>query len=193
MAKKIPSRKPSAKAQRVSSSSVARSGNSVRKKSGESKEHESSLSVRTPKESKLRFLLDAGIIVPEEIPSDEDSIPLDFTRLSNKGIGQLHSRYAVRHAHVIFNAAKLAADAATLKRELRMEKAKFRIRHRGEKKNIVDAMMEDEDTITDIEDKLLEVDAKVDLLAAVAIGYETIRNAASREIARRMGERAAID
>jgi hypothetical protein len=141
----------------------------------------------------LRFLKDAGVIVPEEIPSDEDSVPLDFTRLSNRGIGALHSRYAVRHSHAIFNAAKLSADAAQLKRELRMEKAKFRLRHKSEKVNIVNAMMEEDEMILGLEDKLLEVDAKVDLISAVAEGYESIRNAASREIARRMGERAATD
>lgn len=141
----------------------------------------------------MRFLTDAGIIVPEEIPSDEDSIPLDFTRLSSKGIGAIQSRYAVRHAHAIYNVAKLAADEASLKRDLRLERAKFRMKHKDEKYNVVNAMMEDDENIAEIEDKILEVQAKVVVLAAVAQGYEDLRNAASREMSRRIGERAQID
>lgn len=136
----------------------------------------------------MQFLKDAGIIVPGEIPADEDRVPLDFTRLSNRGIGQLQSRYAVRHAHAIFNAAKLGADAAQLKRDLRLEKAKFRLRHKGEKFTVINSMMEEDDTIAEIEDALTEVEMKVDLLAAVAGGYEDLRNAASREMTRRISE-----
>jgi hypothetical protein len=141
----------------------------------------------------LRFLKDAGIIVPEEIPSDEDTIPLDFTRLSNRGIGHLQSRYAVRHAHAIFAASKVGTDAAAIKRELRLEKAKFRLKHKKEKVNVVAAMMDDNDTISELETTLAEVEAKAELLDAVAAGYADIRDAASREITRRMGERASVD
>jgi hypothetical protein len=193
MTQKKKSRRPSAKARRHSNSKDAPSGNSVRKKSGKSKEKLEGLRVRTPNDSKLAFLDEAGVIVPEEIPSDEDNVPLDFTRLSNRGIGHLQSRYAVRHAHAIFNAAKVGADAAALKRELRLEKAKFRLHHKKEKVNVVAAMMEDDDEISELEDKLLEVEAKEDLLQAVAQGYADLRDAASREITRRMGERAAVD
>lgn len=141
----------------------------------------------------MKYLRDAGIVTPEEIPPDEDSVPLDFTRESNQGIGALQSRYAVRHAHAIFNAAKLTSDAATLKRELRMERAKFRVRYKDEKVNVVQAMMEMDDEITELEGKLLEVEAKEGLLSAVAQGYADLRDAASREITRRMQERAAVD
>jgi hypothetical protein len=143
----------------------------------------------------LQFLRDAGIIVPEEIPSDEDHVPLDFTRLSNRGIGHMQSRYAVRHAHAIFAASKLGADAAALKRELRLEKAKFRLKakHKALKVNVVNAMMDQDATISDLEEKLQEVEARGDILDAVAQGYADIRDAASREITRRMGERAATD
>lgn len=131
--------------------------------------------------------------MPEEIPSDEDHVPLDFTKLSSKGIGGIQSRYAVRHSHAIFNVAKLAADQAHLRRDLRMEKAKFRMKHRNEKLNVVNAMMEDDPTISEFEDKLMEIDAKIGVLSAVAQGYEDLRNAASREMSRRIGERAQID
>lgn len=193
MAKEIPSRHRNAKRRRASNSSAARSETTVGKKSKRSKDETPTLSVRTPKDSPLKFLKEAGIIVPEEIPSDDDRVPLDFTRLSNRGIGQMQSRYAVRHAHAIFNAAKLSADAAQLKRDLRLEKAKFRLRNKGEKVNVINSMMEEEDTIVEIEDKLTSVEMKVDLIGAVAAGYEDLRNAASREMTRRLGERAATD
>ncbi len=143
----------------------------------------------------MQFLSEAGIIVPEEIPSDEDHVPLDFTRTSNREIGHLQSRYAVRHAHAIYAASKLGADSAAIKRELRLEKAKFRLkkRHRAEKVNVVTAMMEQDTTISELEDTLQEVEARCDLLDAIAQGYADIRDAASREITRRMGERAAVD
>lgn|SRR5215469_8987543 len=193
MVVKKKSRRPSATRRGSSNSRAVRSGNSVRKKSGKSNVSDGVLRVRTPKDSRLAYLADAGIIVPEEIPSDEDTVPLDFTRLSNRGIGHLQSRYAVRHAHAIFNAAKVADDVAVLKRELRMEKAKFRMRHKEEKVNVVQAMMEDDDGIVEIEEKLLEVETQQGILDAVASGYADLRDAASREITRRMSERAAVD
>lgn len=141
----------------------------------------------------MKFLKDAGIIVPEEIPSDEDSVPLDFTRLSSRGIGHLQSRYAVRHSHAIFNAAKVGTDVATIKRDLRIAKAQFRVRHKEEKVNVVAAMMEDDKEIAELETKLVEVEAREEIISALAQGYADIRDAASREITRRTAERAAVD
>ena len=193
MPTKKKSRHRNASRREQSSSKDAHSGNSVKKKSKKSKDKLDGLHVRTPKDSRYRFLKDAGVVVPEEIPSDEDTVPLDFTRLSNRGIGHLQSRYAVRHAHAIFAAAKLSADAASLKRELRLEKAKFRLHHKKEKVNVVAAMMDEDEEISALEEKLQEVEAKEDLLNAVAAGYADLRDAASREITRRMAERAAVD
>lgn len=193
MPKKKKSRRQNAQVQGSSNSKRARSGNSVRKKSKQSNEQLDGLRVRTPKDSPLQFLKDAGIIVPEEIPSDEDTIPLDFTSLSSRNIGHLQSRYAVRHSHAIFNAAKIGADVAAVKRDLRMEKAKFRIKHKKEKVNVVAAMMEGNDVISELEDKLMELEAREDILQAVAGGYADLRDAASREITRRTSERASID
>jgi len=74
-----------------------------------------------------------------------------------------------------------------------MEKAKFRMRHKEEKVNVVQAMMEDDDEIVELENKLLKVEAEQGVLDAVAQGYADLRDAASREITRRLGERAAVD
>lgn len=99
----------------------------------------------------------------------------------------------MRHAHAVFNAAKVAADQAVIRRNLRIEKAKFRLHNKGEKVNIVNAMMEDDETIVALEEELSVVESKVKLLDAVAMGYADIRDAASREITRRIGERAQSD
>jgi hypothetical protein len=131
--------------------------------------------------------------VPEEIPSDDDSVPLDFTTIGNRDIGSIHSRYAVRHAHAIFRAAQTGARIAALKRDLRFSEAQFRMKQPKEKVNVVNAMMEDDEHITKQRDRVSKAEIEHQLIEAVAAGYEDIRNAASREISRRLGERAATD
>jgi hypothetical protein len=151
------------------------------------------LKISTPKSRALHWMATAGIIVPEEIPPDDERVPLDFTRLSSRGIGELQSRYAVRHSHAVFNAALLESDILRLKREVRIAQAKFRIRNPGKPKNVVDAMMEEDDEIADLLDQISEVEIKLTLMEAVVRTYEGIRNAASREISRQTSERAPID
>jgi hypothetical protein len=120
-------------------------------------------------------------------------VPLDFTRLSSRGIGELQSRYAVRHAHAVYNTALLEMDVLRMKRELRMAQAKFRIRHKGQPKNITDAEMEQDEEISALYDEISEVEIKLTLMEAVVKTYEGIRNAASREISRQTSERAPLD
>jgi hypothetical protein len=131
--------------------------------------------------------------VPGEIPGDDERVPLDFTMLSSQGIGELQSRYAVRHAHAIFNVALLDSDITRIRRDLRIAQAKFRIRNKGELKNVVDAMMEEDQEISNYLDRISDIETKKTILEAVVKAYEGIRNAASREISRRIGERAAVD
>jgi len=151
------------------------------------------LKISTPKNRALRWVAEAGIVVPEEIPPDEERVPLDFTRLSSRGIGELQSRYAVRHAHAVYNTALLEMDILRMKRELRMAQAKFRIRHKGQPKNITDAEMEEDEEISALYDEISEVEIKLTLMEAVVKTYEGIRNAASREISRQTSERAPLD
>jgi hypothetical protein len=151
------------------------------------------LTISTPKNRALRWLSEAGIVVPGDIPPDDEKVPLDFTRLSSRGIGELQSRFAVRHSHAVFNAALLESDMLRLKRELRISQAKFRIRNPGKPKNIVDAMMEDDEEIALFLDQISEIEIKLTLMEAVVRTYEGIRNAASREISRQTSERAPID
>src|SRR5262245_6620972 len=151
------------------------------------------LKISTPRTRALRWAKEAGIVVPGEIPLDDEVVPLDFTRLSSSGIGELQSRYAVRHAHAVFNAAIMESDILRLRREVKSEQAKFRVRDRGSPNNDVEAMMEDDAEIATLLGKISEIEIKLTVLEAVVKTYEGIRNAASREISRRSGERAAID
>jgi len=151
------------------------------------------LKISTPRTRALKWAKEAGIVVPGEIPLDDEVVPLDFTRLSSSGIGELQSRYAVRHAHAVFNAALMESDILRLRRELKIEQAKFRVRHRGIPKNVTDALMEEDEEIATLLDKISEIEIKLVILNAVVKTYEGVRNAASREISRRSGERAAID
>ena len=98
------------------------------------------LRISTPKSRRLKWMAEAGIVVPETIPLDEEKVPLDFTRLSSRGIGELQSRYAVRYSHIIYNIALLESDVLHLRRELRIAQSKFRIRNPNKAKNVVDAM-----------------------------------------------------
>lgn len=125
--------------------------------------------------------------------AEDEIVPLDFTTLGNRDVGVVHSRFAVRHSHAIFHLARARGDAALLKRDIRIARAKFRIRHKREKVNVVNAMMEDDEEIVKLEGKLAVAEAKVGVLDAVCLGYEDLRNAASREMTRRLGERAATD
>lgn len=143
----------------------------------------------------MQALANAGIIVPDEIPPDEETVPLDFTQLSNRDIGSVHSRFAVRHAHAIFHGAMLGSRIAFHRRKLRMLEAQFRIARGGDrvKKTDVDALMEEDDEIIEARDHLTQVEAEMGIVQAVAQGYEDLRNAASREISRRIGEQAPRD
>lgn len=141
----------------------------------------------------MRSLSEVGLIVPEEIPGDDETVPLDFTTLGNRDLGGLHSRFAVRHSYALFHSALGASRLVRYRRRLRIAEASFRVRHSGEKKTDVDALMEEDKEISKVRDKIALAEAKQEIVQAVASGYEAIRNAASREISRRLGERAQSD
>src|SRR4029077_991595 len=132
-------------------------------------------------------------IVPQSIPLDDERVPLDFTRLSSRGIGELQSRYAVRHSHAVYNTAVLESDLLRLKRDLKITQSKFRIRNPGKAKNVVDAMMEEDEEISGLLDRIMEIEIKLVLMEAVCKSYETIRNGASREMSRQMKKASPLD
>lgn len=143
----------------------------------------------------MQYLKDEGLIAPDEISSELDSVPLDFTKLNSRQIGSVHSRYAVRHSHAIYQVAKRAGRLAGLKHDLRLEQAKFR--HRNAKKYKtkyeIDDAMQLEDSIGDTLDEIAKLEAEKIVIEALAFGYEDLRNAASREMFRRSSEQAPRD
>lgn len=80
-----------------------------------------------------------------------------------------------------------------MQRKLRLEKAKYRIKNKGGKKFELDDEMALDKTIKKIEDKVVSLEIKSDLIEAVTKGFEIYRNAASREMSRRDSERAPRD
>ena len=143
----------------------------------------------------MQYLKDEGLIAPDEISSELDSVPLDFTRLNSRQVGAVQSRYAVRHSHAIFQVAKRAGRLAGLKHDLRLEQAKFR--HRNAKKYKtkyeLDDAMQLEDSVGDMLDEIAKLEAEKLVIEALSVGYEDLRNAASREMFRRSSEQAPRD
>jgi hypothetical protein len=85
--------------------------------------------------------------------------------------------------------------SAYLQRDLRIVKAKKRAKLGKKYKTkwqLEDALVLDSE-IKELEDKLVEADAKLTAVEAVASGYEILRNAASREMFRRGVEKAPND
>jgi hypothetical protein len=153
------------------------------------------LRVATPQNSGLPFLIQSGVITPEEIHAGEEVVPLDFTSTTSREIGAIHSRFAVRHAHALFVLAQVAAELAHLRHDLRMDQAQFRFVKKDEfktKYELDDAMMRTKRHKL-ISNKIVEAEANSEMLQALVQGYEGLRNAASREIARRSSEQAPRD
>lgn len=143
----------------------------------------------------MAFLQSEGLIAPDEIPSEHDAVPLDFTGLNNREIGSVHSRYAVRHAHAIFILAQRESRLGILKRNLRLEQAKFRISRSGRYKTkyALDDAMERNKRLRKLQDDIAQVESERIVLDAVAQGYDDLRAAASREMFRRSSEHAPKD
>ena len=186
------SRRRNASVRKASNSKVVRSPGSAKKKSSKSKE---TLTVATPTDTRLAFLKNEGLIAPDEIASDEDRVPLDFTSLNFKLVGAVHSRYAVRHSHAIFRAAFYRVRVAYLSRDIRLLKAKKRAKLAGKFKTkwqLDDALLKDRE-IKELEDDLVDAEARLTVIEALSAGYEDLRNAASREMFRRGVEKAPND
>lgn len=91
--------------------------------------------------------------------------------------------------------AKVAEEIARVRRNLKIEEAQFRYRHGDDYKTkyAVEDAMEENKRIRNLRDKTTELDAMQTMIEAVVQSYEGLRNAASREISRRTGERESRD
>lgn len=193
MKKKTQSRQRNASVRKASNSKGAPSKASAKKKSQKSSGE--NLRIATPTDTRLEFLRNEGLIAPDEISSDEDRVPLDFTRFNFKLIGSVHSRYAVRHSHAIFRAAYYRVRVAYIQRDLRLLKARLRAKLGKKYKTkwqLDDALLKNKE-VKELEDDLIEAEAKLTVIEALAGGYEDLRNAASREMFRRGVEKAPND
>lgn len=143
----------------------------------------------------MPFLRAEGLVVPNEIPSEDDAVALDFTRISSRELGNVHSRFAVRHAYAIFTLARRESALVTKRRNLRMAQAKYRARHGGDYKNkySLDDAMERTPSIRRVLDDIAKIEAERIVIEAVAQGYDDLRAAASREMYRRGSENAPKD
>ncbi len=191
MKKKKQRPSPNARAPGRSNSKGALSRESVERKLQQSKE-QPELRVATPTNKRLQYLADQGIIVPDELPPDESSVPLDLTPVSSEIVGKIQSEFRARHGYVLYEIAKLAGRRTSIKRALRLEYAKFRQKIAEEKapKYEKDDQLALHPPIRKLEDEITEIEVKLDLLVAIAEGYMDYAEAASREITRRQNERA---
>jgi hypothetical protein len=185
--KKAPSRSRNASQHRPSSSKAARSARSAVKKS---KQLKSELQIATPQN--YPSLAQAGIIVPDDLDPENETVNLDFTAISSRIVGAILSRFAVRYAHAIYVLATRRAELLAVKRRVRFAESQWRVRHGQDFKTKYEAddeMMEDK-SIRKLESERVELEAEIELLGAVCDGFMAIRDAASREIERRKYEQA---
>lgn len=189
MKKKVKSQKSNAQARGSSNLPLARSRNSAALRSSKSNERE--LRIATP--ANIDWLAQSGVIVPDDLEPENESIPLDFTSLNNRRLGATHSRFAVRHAHVLYVRAQNATELVRLKRKHRLALATFRVHNDFKTEKALMNAFARSKIGKRIEAKLEEVEIREILLEAVADGYLDIVKAASREMARRDSERGPRD
>ncbi len=190
MPKPVPSRKSNARAPVRSSTKAARSQIIARKKSEQQSEQE--LVVRTPQNSD--WLRQSGVIVPDGLDPSEEVIRLDFTSLTDRAVGAVHSRFSVRHAHALYVRAGVATRLLRLKRKHRIELAKHRVRN-GSKFRTAKALEEDYslNAGAKLEGTILSLEIKAQLMDSVIEGFMDVVKAASREMSRRDSERSQRD
>src|SRR5580765_1707924 len=190
MRKQTPSRRSNAPTPAQSSSRDAHSPISAKRKSRPT--NALTLVVRTPQNSE--WLRQQGIIVPEGLDPSEEILHLDFTAVSDRHIGAIHSRFSVRHAHALYVRAGLATRLLRLKRKHRIDLAKHRVRY-GSDFPTIKALEEDFSLGAGekLEGTLMQLEIKATVMDSVIEGFMDIVKAASREMSRRDSERSQRD
>lgn len=189
--KKKRSPKQNARPQKASNSKGAPSRGFASRKS--KSESEQQLRIATP--SNIAWLSQSGLIVPDDLDPSDESIPLDFTHLSPRRVGALHSRFAVRHAHALYVRSGVASDLLRLRRAHRLSLAKFRVRKGDDYRT--DKACTEAFSLSKrgkkLEGEMLELEIRSEVLDAVVMGFEDVVKATSREMTRRDSERAPRD
>lgn len=135
------------------------------------------------------------LLTPNRLEEKEDIVPLDFTSISSREVGRQHSVWAVRHSHLIFLVGNLRAEVGNAKYDLKNIEAEWMLKHVGDFKTKWEAeyAMVRSKKIRRMRKQLSRAEASLIRYEALAESYEGLRNAASREIARRSDERASRD
>jgi hypothetical protein len=145
---------------------------------------------------RLQDYVKEGLLTPNRLEDDKSSYaPLDFTSISSRDVGKQHSNWAVRHAHIIFLIGNLRAEIGNSKHDLKNAEADWLIKHgtNHKTKYAAEAAMRKSKRITRLRDRLRAAEASLTRYEALAESYRVLREAASREIARRQDERASRD
>lgn len=183
--------KSSVSQREASSSKDALSRISARKKS--KSVNDSELRIMTPRN--IDWLAQSGLIVPDDLNPGEETVPLDFTNLTDRAVGALHSRFAVRHSHALYVRATFATEMLGLKRRNRIAQATFRVRSNSDyktEKALTDAFLLSK-VGANLDKRMGELEIRIELTDAVLGGFEDVVKAASREMTRRDSERAPHD
>lgn len=132
--------------------------------------------------------------MPEGLDPSEEILHLDFTSVTDRMVGAIHSRFSVRHAHALYVRAGIATRLLRLKRKHRIDLAKYRVRH-GNRFSTVKALEEDFSlgAGSKLERTILALEIKAQIMDSVIEGFMDIVKAASREMSRRDSERSQRD
>jgi division protein CdvB (Snf7/Vps24/ESCRT-III family) len=143
----------------------------------------------------LQSLAQQGLIVPDDLDPEDEKIPLDFTVAPSRAIGAIHSRFAVRHAHGIYVIARTRNRLTALRRQLRIEQARYRTLNRDkfQKKYQLDDAMKNSKRVSRLERQIEKSEIQLEVQEAVVEGFLDVVRAASREMSRRESERAPRD
>jgi hypothetical protein len=127
------------------------------------------------------------VVVPDELDPFDESVRVDFTSLSGRGVGAIHSRLCNRLAHVVFIRGQLEGERLQLSRRIHLAEARYRLKHEDDYKTMkmLDAAMILDSDIRKLNSRANKIDVKAVALDAVIKGYESIIKAASREMSRR--------
>ena len=132
--------------------------------------------------------------MPEGLDPSEEIIALDFTSVSDRHVGAIHSRFSVRHAHALYIRAGVATRLLRLKRKHRLELAKYRVRNELKFKTL--KALEESFSLgpgSKLEGTIMNLEIKATMMDSIIEGFMDIVKAASREMSRRDSERSARD
>ena len=132
--------------------------------------------------------------MPEGLDPSEEIIRLDFTSVSDRHVGAIHSRFSVRHAHALYIRAGVATRLLRLKRKHRLDLAKYRVRNELKFKTL--KALEESFSLgpgAKLEATIMGLEIKATLMDSIIEGFMDIVRAASREMSRRDSERSSRD